>query len=64
MRRYVVFALGGVAALWLGAITIGRERADAAGNMLVKPNSTGLPLPSMAAVGAAAAGLLAAYLTK
>jgi hypothetical protein len=63
MKRYVIFGLGGVAALFVGAWVTGK-RADTAGNMLVRPNSTGLPLPSNYALMAAGAGVLLAYLTK
>jgi hypothetical protein len=64
MKRYVLFAVGSVAALWLGAVLTG-SRADAAGNMLVKGTwPFGIPAPSPSALMAAGAGVLAAYLTK
>ncbi len=69
MRRYVVAAIIGVGAVYLGMVVIGRMRFDDAGNALVRPTpggllGTGLPVPSTVTVSAIGVALLGAYLTK
>jgi hypothetical protein len=64
MKRYVIFALAAPVVAWAGFVVIGKKRADNAGMMFVTPNSLGVPLPSLLALEAAAAGVLVAYLTK
>jgi hypothetical protein len=65
MKRYVIGAIAGPAVLWLGFVVLGRKRMDEAGNLLVKGTwPGGIPAPSGPTLMAAAAGVLAAYLTK
>lgn len=63
MKRIVIGAIAGPAILWLGLVAIGGKRPDNAGTFLVGRGEV-LPFRFGLLLEAAAAGALAAWLTK